>query len=189
MAAADLRAELTCSVCREIYTNPVTLPCGHNFCQACIEKTWDWQEEIEEDPSCPECRRGYRKRPELERNLRLRNIAERFLPGDRKCSLHYNYLEYYCPEDGACVCVSCCLVGEHRGHRVEPLSEASEKKKEKLREVLEKLSPEREETEGQIQRLQERRREVERHSYPTSLPAGESGSHWTMRPDACPFMS
>uniref|UniRef100_A0A803JEQ8 Uncharacterized protein n=1 Tax=Xenopus tropicalis TaxID=8364 RepID=A0A803JEQ8_XENTR len=170
MAAADLRAELSCSVCRDIYTNPVTLPCGHNFCLICIGKTWDWQEGIEEDPSCPECRQRYRRKPELKRNLTLRNIAERFLStdpepdgtgnsGNRICSTHNKLLDCYCYDDGAPVCVSCYLAGGHRGHRVELLSEASEKKKEKLRKVLEKLSPEREETEGQIQRLQERRRE------------------------------
>ncbi|XP_031753264.1 E3 ubiquitin-protein ligase TRIM39-like [Xenopus tropicalis] len=171
MEAADLRAELSCSVCRNIYTNPVILPCGHNFCLICIEKTWDWQEGIEEDPSCPECRQRYGQKPELIKNLTLRNIAERFLStdpepdgtensGNRKCSTHNKLLDCYCYEDGAPVCVYCCLAREHRGHRVELLSEASEKKKEKLRKVLEKLSPEREETEGQIQRLQERMRKV-----------------------------
>eukprot|EP00079_Xenopus_tropicalis_P013995 XP_002944068.2 PREDICTED: E3 ubiquitin-protein ligase TRIM39-like [Xenopus tropicalis] len=161
MAAADLREELTCSVCREIYTDPVSLPCGHNFCQCCIGRTWDWQEGIEEDPSCPECRRKYKRRPELQRNLRLSNIATRFLPESRKCSAHNEPLKYHCCEDGAPICVSCCLAGGHRGHRVELLSEASEKKKEKLRKVLEKLSPEREETERGAQRLQERRGELE----------------------------
>ncbi|OCT55813.1 hypothetical protein XELAEV_18003606mg, partial [Xenopus laevis] len=80
--------------------------------------------------------------------------------GDKKCSVHDEPLEYYCWEESVCVCVSCCLAGEHRGHRVELLSEASEKKKETLRKVVEKLRPEREETERVAQRLQERRREV-----------------------------
>ncbi|KAE8574380.1 hypothetical protein XENTR_v10003408 [Xenopus tropicalis] len=161
MAVADLRDELTCSICRDIYTDPVTLPCGHNFCRGCIGKTWDWQKSIEEDPSCPECRERYRRQPDLKRNLRLSNIAERFLPGNRKCSAHNEPLKYHCCEDGAPICASCCLAGGHRGHRVELLSEASEKKKEKLRKVLEKLSPEREETERGAQRLQERRGELE----------------------------
>ncbi|OCT93533.1 E3 ubiquitin-protein ligase TRIM7 [Xenopus laevis] len=171
MAAADLRAELTCCICREIYTEPVTLPCGHNYCLICIGRTWDWQESIEEDPSCPECRQRYRRKPELQRNLTLRNIAEQFLsthpeqdgtgiPENMKCSTHHKYLEYYCCEDGNRICVFCWQMGGHRGHRVELLSEASEKKKEKLRKVLEKLRPEREETERGAQRLQERRREV-----------------------------
>ncbi|XP_041432521.1 E3 ubiquitin/ISG15 ligase TRIM25 isoform X2 [Xenopus laevis] len=74
---------------------------------------------------------------------------------NRKCSIHSEFLRYYCCEDDVCVCVSCCLAGEHRGHRVELLSEASEKKKEKLGNVLEELSLEREETEREAKRLQE----------------------------------
>ncbi|NP_001088369.1 uncharacterized protein LOC495216 [Xenopus laevis] len=80
---------------------------------------------------------------------------------NRKCSSHKKLQEYYCCEDGACICASFCLAGEHRGHRVELLNEASEKKKEKLRNVLEKLSPEREKTERGAQRLRECRREME----------------------------
>eukprot|EP00079_Xenopus_tropicalis_P019765 XP_012809824.1 PREDICTED: E3 ubiquitin-protein ligase TRIM39-like [Xenopus tropicalis] len=215
MAAADLRDKLTCSLCREIYTDPVTLPCGHNYCRGCIVGTGGEQGERREEPSCPECRQTFTHRPELKKNVTLSKICEGFRstppgqggagnicptcdspvaagtscqncdpsqwginlpvgsgpaepaptdptnsPRNRTCSAHSQMeLEYYCPQDGACVCVACWLVGEHLGHRVEPLSEASENKKEKLREVLEKLSPEREEIKKRIQRLQERRRE------------------------------
>ncbi|OCT58112.1 E3 ubiquitin/ISG15 ligase TRIM25 [Xenopus laevis] len=215
-SAADLRDELSCSICLSIYTDPVSLPCDHNFCRGCIETTWDTQE-ASGAYSCPECRQEFKERPALPRNRTLRNIAERFLsaepePGDtgipctycdshvpavksclhceasvcnkhlrmhsksekhvlieptldmghKKCSVHDEPLKYYCWEESVCICESCCLPGEHRGHRVELLSEASEKKKEKLRKVLEKLRPEREreETEREAQRLQERRREV-----------------------------
>uniref|UniRef100_A0A803K7F8 Uncharacterized protein n=1 Tax=Xenopus tropicalis TaxID=8364 RepID=A0A803K7F8_XENTR len=217
MTAAELRDELSCSICLSIYTDPVSLPCGHNFCRGCIGRTWDTQEEtFLESPSCPECRQRCQRRTELATAWKLRGMVERFCPTEtepgetgifctycllspvpaaksclqceaslcdthlrghcqsaehvlteptasfmgRKCSVHNEPLKYHCCEDSACICASCCLAGEHRGHRVELLSEASEKKKEKLRKVLEKLSPEREETERGAQRLQERRREV-----------------------------
>ncbi|XP_012808159.2 E3 ubiquitin-protein ligase TRIM7 [Xenopus tropicalis] len=173
MASAELRDELTCSICQDIYADPVTLPCGHNFCRGCIRRHWDWQKSIEEDPSCPECRQRYRIEPELITNEELDNIAKKFLSIPPKhdgpdmswnCPVHNEPLKYHCCEDEACVCASCCLFGDHKGHRVELLSEASEKKKEKLRKVLEKLSPEREETERGAQRLQERRRKLEEKS-------------------------
>uniref|UniRef100_A0A1B8XXH9 Uncharacterized protein n=1 Tax=Xenopus tropicalis TaxID=8364 RepID=A0A1B8XXH9_XENTR len=217
MAAADPRDnELNCPACWGIYTDPVSLPCGHNFCRGCIGRTWDWQEGIEEDPSCPVCRQRYRRRPELSRNKRLSIRAERLLSTapehdgtgilctycvhspvpaaksclqcetsmcdvhlaahnqsvthvlteptasfcDRKCSAHNEPLKYLCCEDGAPICASCCLAGGHPGHRVKLLSEASEKKKQKLRKVLEKLSSEREETDRRAQRLQDRMREL-----------------------------
>ncbi|XP_073468294.1 E3 ubiquitin/ISG15 ligase TRIM25-like [Aquarana catesbeiana] len=80
---------------------------------------------------------------------------------NRKCSVHKKILEYYCTEDDTCICMSCRLDGEHQGHQVETLDEASEKKKKKLRNVLQKLMTEREETERRVQSLQEHRRKVQ----------------------------
>ncbi|XP_073506270.1 E3 ubiquitin/ISG15 ligase TRIM25-like [Phyllobates terribilis] len=79
----------------------------------------------------------------------------------RKCSVHKKILEYYCTEDTACICVSCSLVGEHRGHRVEMLDEALEKKKKKLRNVLHKLITKRKETEERVRILEKRWRKAQ----------------------------
>ncbi|XP_073506258.1 E3 ubiquitin/ISG15 ligase TRIM25-like [Phyllobates terribilis] len=79
----------------------------------------------------------------------------------RKCSVHKKILVYYCTEDAACICVSCSLAGDHWGHRVEMLDEASEKKKKKLRNVLQKLITKREETEERVQSLEESRRKAQ----------------------------
>ncbi|XP_075439950.1 E3 ubiquitin/ISG15 ligase TRIM25-like [Ascaphus truei] len=215
MASAGLREELTCPICLSTYTQPVMLRCGHNFCQGCIGSVWDSQGGSGLY-TCPECRKRFRERPALQRNLKLCNIAERFLSTQpeqeeavifctycdssvpaaktclhcdaslcdihlerhskseehvltvpttslktRKCPVHKKLLECYCTEDAACICVSCWVFGEHRGHQVESLNEASEKKKEKLRHVLEKLTSVREETEKRAQSLQERRREAQ----------------------------
>ncbi|KAM5193623.1 E3 ubiquitin/ISG15 ligase TRIM25-like [Mantella aurantiaca] len=212
MASADLGKELECSVCLNIYTDPLTLNCGHNFCRDCIGRVLDTQEESGEY-SCPECREEFEERPALHRNITLRNIAENFHPAqpdqesgifctycihtpvpavkscllceaslcdnhltvhskspehvlcdpttsleDRKCSIHKKILEYYCTEDSACICVSCRLDGEHRGHQVETLDEASDMRKKKLRNVLQRLMTK--ETERRVQSLQERRRKV-----------------------------
>ncbi|XP_075437079.1 E3 ubiquitin/ISG15 ligase TRIM25-like [Ascaphus truei] len=216
MASAGLREELTCPICLSTYTQPVMLRCGHNFCQGCIGSVWDSQGGSGLY-TCPECRAEFQERPALQRNLKLCNIAERFLSTQpeqeeavifctycvtssvpaaktclhcdaslcdihlerhskseehvlsepttslktRKCPVHKKLLECYCTEDAACICVSCWVFGEHRGHQVESLNEASEKKKEKLRHVLEKLTSVREETEKRAQSLQERRRDAQ----------------------------
>ncbi|XP_068121047.1 E3 ubiquitin-protein ligase TRIM11-like [Hyperolius riggenbachi] len=216
MASAILSEELECPVCLTIYTDPVMLRCGHNFCRVCIDRVLDSQEGSA-GYSCPECREKYKERPGLHRNIALRNIAERFLstqpdqeeagvhctycvdspvpavmscllcdasmcdkhlrvhskapehilcapttsPETRKCSVHKKILEYYCTEDASCVCVTCTLAGEHRGHQVETLQEASEKKKEKLRNDLRKLMAETEEAEKRVQSLEERRRKAQ----------------------------
>ncbi|XP_063777219.1 E3 ubiquitin/ISG15 ligase TRIM25-like [Pseudophryne corroboree] len=217
MASADLRQELHCSICLNIYTDPVTLRCGHNFCRVCIDRVLDAQEGAGVY-TCPDCRAECQERPALQRNITLCNIVGSFpstwpdqeetgifctycvdspVPaakscllceaslcdkhlrvhsksaehllcdpttslGNRKCSVHKKILEYYCTEDAACICVSCCLIGEHRGHQMESLDEASERKKKKLRNVLQKLTTKRAETEKRVQRLQKRRREYQR---------------------------
>ncbi|XP_053578100.1 E3 ubiquitin/ISG15 ligase TRIM25-like [Bombina bombina] len=219
MATADLREELTCPICLSIYTDPVILSCGHNFCLGCIESVLGTQEGSGVY-SCPECRKTFTKKPKLQRNIALCNVMKHLqitqpeqkdtgvfctycvhspVPaakscllceaslcdthlrvhskseehvltepttswGNRKCSTHKELLKYYCTEDAACICVSCSLAGVHRGHQVELLNEASEKKKEKLRDVLQKLTTKREKTEKRVQSLQEYRRGVQEKS-------------------------
>ncbi|XP_075175698.1 tripartite motif-containing protein 16-like [Anomaloglossus baeobatrachus] len=80
--------------------------------------------------------------------------------GHKKCSLHKKVLEYYCPQDAACLCASCCLVGEHRGHQVELLDEASEKK-ENLRKYLDELNPQKEEIQARVHNLQDHKRKIQ----------------------------
>ncbi|XP_077305701.1 E3 ubiquitin-protein ligase TRIM39-like [Lithobates pipiens] len=76
---------------------------------------------------------------------------------DRKCPIHQEILKYYCTEDSACICMSCWVAGDHKGHQVELLNVASEKKKEKLKDVTEKLTNERQETEKRIRNLENHR--------------------------------
>ncbi|XP_073468740.1 E3 ubiquitin/ISG15 ligase TRIM25-like [Aquarana catesbeiana] len=216
MASAALRKELECSLCLNIYTDPVMLRCGHNFCQDCIGRVL-YTQERSGGYSCPGFREEFQERPALRRNITLHNIVENFLSAqpdqeksgvfctlcihtpvpavksclhceaslcdkhlsvhskslehvicdtttsleNRKCSVNKDLLKYHCTEDFICICVSCRLDGEHLGHQVETLDEASEMKKKKLRNVLHKLMTEREETEKRVQSLQEGRRKVQ----------------------------
>ncbi|KAM9296755.1 E3 ubiquitin/ISG15 ligase TRIM25-like [Gastrophryne carolinensis] len=78
MASADLVEELYCSICLEIFRNPVILTCGHNYCRTCIDPVLDKQE-ASGCFSCPQCREEFHDRSALCRNITLQNIAERFL--------------------------------------------------------------------------------------------------------------
>lgn len=74
----------------------------------------------------------------------------------RKCSVHMRPLTHFCSKDSVILCHSCLVVGEHRGHEVESLQEASEKKKEKLGNALHKRRLRKERTQNRIKSLQEK---------------------------------
>ncbi|XP_077112936.1 E3 ubiquitin-protein ligase TRIM39-like [Ranitomeya variabilis] len=77
MAFAALKDELTCSICLNIYTDPVLLRCGHNFCRVCIDRVVESQE-ASEVYSCPDCRGQFLECTALQSNLKLCNIVEYF---------------------------------------------------------------------------------------------------------------
>ncbi|KAI7810993.1 E3 ubiquitin-protein ligase TRIM7 isoform X2 [Triplophysa rosa] len=67
--------QLSCSICLDIFTNPVSTPCGHSFCLTCITSYWEGQSKI---CLCPLCKENFRKRPELHINHTLKEITEQF---------------------------------------------------------------------------------------------------------------
>ncbi|XP_077346677.1 E3 ubiquitin-protein ligase TRIM39-like [Lithobates pipiens] len=75
MASSHLEKELQCSICLSIYTDPVMLKCGHNYCQDCIDCGLDTQKRSGRY-FCPCCRKMFQERPALLRNITLPNLAE-----------------------------------------------------------------------------------------------------------------
>nr|XP_019944251.1 PREDICTED: E3 ubiquitin-protein ligase Midline-1-like [Paralichthys olivaceus]XP_019944252.1 PREDICTED: E3 ubiquitin-protein ligase Midline-1-like [Paralichthys olivaceus]XP_019944253.1 PREDICTED: E3 ubiquitin-protein ligase Midline-1-like [Paralichthys olivaceus]XP_019944254.1 PREDICTED: E3 ubiquitin-protein ligase Midline-1-like [Paralichthys olivaceus] len=73
----QLVQELSCPICLQLFSDPVVLPCGHNYCQACICKTVAMTDECGKTlPRCPECREEYEGIGSLQRNFKLCNIIE-----------------------------------------------------------------------------------------------------------------
>ncbi|XP_051558267.1 E3 ubiquitin-protein ligase TRIM39-like [Myxocyprinus asiaticus] len=67
--------QFTCSICLDIFTNPVSTPCGHSFCLSCITSYWEGQGKT---CLCPLCKESFRKRPEVHINHTLKEITEQF---------------------------------------------------------------------------------------------------------------
>ncbi|RXM99490.1 Tripartite motif-containing protein 35 [Acipenser ruthenus] len=100
---SPLEADLSCAVCCEIFTDPVTLHCNHSFCKACLDQCWKEKRARE----CPVCRRRSSVE-ELPVDFKLRNIVESFLkehsqnppaPTGILCSLHDEKLKLFCVDD------------------------------------------------------------------------------------------
>lgn len=151
MATGGLsREHFICSVCLDVFSNPVTIPCGHNFCQGCVQAYWNKGE-----CSCPLCMRQFVQRPELAMNhvldtlsntLRLeephpepakisitpRKMAGKFTaiaedlaqPRDVNilCDKHGQPLSLFCLDDKALVCAQCVSLG-HKTHKTTPAEE------------------------------------------------------------------
>ncbi|KAL9833871.1 E3 ubiquitin/ISG15 ligase TRIM25 isoform 1-T1 [Geothlypis trichas] len=70
---SGLEEELTCSICLSLFSSPVTVPCGHNFCASCLELTWAG---LSGGFSCPQCRATFAGRPQLQKNTVLCRVVE-----------------------------------------------------------------------------------------------------------------
>ncbi|XP_068120182.1 E3 ubiquitin-protein ligase TRIM39-like [Hyperolius riggenbachi] len=115
MTSADVTSELRCSICVEIYRDPVTLLCGHNYCRYCITQAWDHQKHLREY-KCPECQKIYRKRPELVRNTTLHNICEAFhsIETDlEQTGVFCNYCDFPVPATKSCLQCETSLCDHH----------------------------------------------------------------------------
>ncbi|XP_020858073.1 LOW QUALITY PROTEIN: E3 ubiquitin-protein ligase TRIM47-like [Phascolarctos cinereus] len=67
-----------CPICLEVFHNPVTTACGHNFCMNCLQDYWDHQAAMGETPYCPQCREVFASRPHLRKNVILGEIVACF---------------------------------------------------------------------------------------------------------------
>uniref|UniRef100_A0A673ILH4 Uncharacterized protein n=1 Tax=Sinocyclocheilus rhinocerous TaxID=307959 RepID=A0A673ILH4_9TELE len=60
-SSGPLNEELQCSICLDVFTDPVTTPCGHNFCRTCLNKFWTNTQTC----FCPSCKVTFSKRTDL----------------------------------------------------------------------------------------------------------------------------
>ncbi|XP_029993490.1 E3 ubiquitin-protein ligase TRIM21-like [Sphaeramia orbicularis] len=77
MAAASCllsEDQFLCSICLDVFTDPVSTPCGHNFCKTCITQHWD----VNVPYNCPFCKRLYTTKPELQVNTFIVEMAAQF---------------------------------------------------------------------------------------------------------------
>lgn len=146
-SAHRISRDLTCSICLDLFKQPVSLPCDHTFCQGCIEGYWTGPRGLGQGGtgSCPQCRKvypGQSYRP----NRIVANIVESYCQGleetgtgahlvdvgvaERvpapvpRCSRHREELKLYCEEDQELVCLVCGVSQEHRNHTMMCVQEA-----------------------------------------------------------------
>lgn len=66
--------QFSCSICLEVFVEPVSTPCGHSFCKACLQGYWNHSKKI----TCPMCKKSYSRKPEMSVNRVLAEISSQF---------------------------------------------------------------------------------------------------------------
>ncbi|XP_054150872.1 E3 ubiquitin-protein ligase TRIM11-like [Melozone crissalis] len=164
--AEQLRAAASCPVCLELFRDPVSLRCGHNFCRGCVERCGPGPGATAGPLCCPQCRDaapgggsgGLRPSRELGH---IAGIARELLPallpappppagtpgtpGDGSvCGRHREPLRLFCREERALLCAECARERRERHHRVVPIEEAAREYREQIQSCLQALKEERE---------------------------------------------
>ncbi|XP_037622294.1 nuclear factor 7, brain-like [Sebastes umbrosus] len=138
--ASRLEDDLCCSVCHDIFKDPVILSCSHSFCKVCLQSWWT-EKHVQE---CPLCKRRHSK-DFIPPNLALKNLCESLLQeraqrsSEALCSLHSEKLKLFCLDHQQPVCHICRDSEKHTDHRFRPIDEAARQHKKKLQETLEPL--------------------------------------------------
>ncbi|XP_067830180.1 zinc-binding protein A33-like [Heptranchias perlo] len=135
--------EAICPICLDLFTDPVILECGHNFCRSCIAQCC----EQKETNSCPECGEEFPER-NFRVNRALVNLAEKarklkLNPEEKEsklhCEEHQEEVKLFSETDKKLICCTCRDAREHRDHRFMPIKEAVEIYKDQLKSSLDSL--------------------------------------------------
>ncbi|XP_075947757.1 E3 ubiquitin-protein ligase TRIM39-like [Anarhichas minor] len=75
-AASNLSSEdqFLCSICLDVFTDPVATSCGHNFCKNCINEHWNTSDRCQ----CPMCKEVFNTRPDLRVNTFISDMVAQF---------------------------------------------------------------------------------------------------------------
>ncbi|XP_072220184.1 E3 ubiquitin-protein ligase TRIM21-like [Leuresthes tenuis] len=66
--------QFLCAICLDVFSDPVSTPCGHNFCQSCITHHWD----VNVLFKCPMCKENFSTRPQLRVNTFISELVAEF---------------------------------------------------------------------------------------------------------------
>ncbi|XP_049337945.1 E3 ubiquitin-protein ligase TRIM39-like [Astyanax mexicanus] len=127
--------ELRCSICLDVFTDPVSTPCGHNFCMVCLRKCWNSSSHCQ----CPVCKREFPQRPELSINTFISGLAAQFKKSVQVKPVQSQVFCDFCDQKRAAL-KSCliCMASYCKTH-LDPHQRVASLKKHKLVDPVENL--------------------------------------------------
>ncbi|XP_076715672.1 E3 ubiquitin-protein ligase TRIM31 [Callospermophilus lateralis] len=142
--SSQLQEEVICPICTDFLQDPVTIDCGHNFCNRCITRIGEASGSFFK---CPLCNSSVNKtfRPNwllvnLVKKIQAMSASEEQPERDElKCQRHGEKLYYFCEHSGNFLCVMCCESEDHRTHNDSLIEEAAQKYQVKIQSQVEIL--------------------------------------------------
>ena len=131
---AGLEEHVTCSICMDLYNDPLALPCLHSFCRHCVQGLFSSSLTL----TCPECRKEIytesRGIDNLPRNFQLAGIVESYKKenddvlrqragmssSQQQCEQHTLPGELMCKTCQTALCFNCLTSETHpRKHKLQ----------------------------------------------------------------------
>ncbi|XP_033741054.1 tripartite motif-containing protein 59-like [Pecten maximus] len=135
-----LEEELSCTICLDLYDDPVSLPCQHNFCRKCIHAHLQQKSDVlvhvlggqPRRFQCPNCRESTELTDAgikiLPKNFALQNIISKLQAvksendeedvREINCCHHNKPLMVYCNTCEEAMCIDCIPTRSHENHTI-----------------------------------------------------------------------
>ena len=138
---------ISCDICVEQFTHgegyvPRVLPCGHTFCEGCIDmlKTLKrGHRAFDYTVTCPRCLNETvinQCTSTLPKNYNYLDLIEDVLERQKRqtCADHEDYvLDMFCHDESQAICLNCAIYGQHKTHCYSRLSEFCDHKRTSMK--------------------------------------------------------
>ncbi|XP_055967054.1 tripartite motif-containing protein 75-like [Sorex fumeus] len=174
-ALAQMQPDLICHICLDYINDPVTIDCGHSFCDSCIRMSW---KDLQDTIPCPVCRQS-RQEIRVSANAQLGRLvdlamllqssgsSEMARAEKGRCEEHRQGVSLFCEDDQKLVCSLCAQGPAHQGHHIRSLAEAAAHHRQRLSGCIESLKKQLAEVQkrdvAQDRNLLQLRADVEKH--------------------------
>ncbi|XP_055967055.1 tripartite motif-containing protein 75-like [Sorex fumeus] len=146
-ALAKMQPDLICRICLDYINDPVTIDCGHSFCDSCIRMSW---KDLQDTFPCPVCRQS-RQEMRVSANAQLGRLvdlakllhssssSEMAVAEEGRCEEHRQGVSLFCEVDQELVCPQCAQGPIHQGHQVRSIGEAAAHHRQRLGDCIKSL--------------------------------------------------
>ncbi|XP_059829057.1 E3 ubiquitin-protein ligase TRIM50-like [Hypanus sabinus] len=157
-----LEDQLLCPICLEVFKQPLMLQCGHSYCKNCVLSL---SSNLDNYFTCPVCRKtvdcsSSSPNVSLARVIDTLTVINGSSDSQENCSDHHNPLSLYCENDQQIICGLCGIIGQHKQHKLTPLSSVYGRMKEQLALLITEAQMQKNNMERHINKLEHNRARI-----------------------------